>query len=52
MSAQERLQRAIEATMAAGYQLNSEAFEFLIQNADTMDPEAVINMALLQLWRR
>ena len=49
MSTQERLQRAIEATMAAGYQLNSEAFEFLIQNADTMDPEAVINTALLQL---
>ena len=46
MSAQERLQRAIEATMAAGYQLNSEAFEFLIQNAETNDPVAVMNLAL------
>lgn len=46
MSAQERLQRAIEATMAAGYQLNSEAFEFLIQNAQTNDPVAVMNLAL------
>ena len=38
MSAQEKLQRAIQATMEAGYQLNSEAFEFLIQNAQTNDP--------------
>ena len=33
MSAEEKLQKAIEATIAAGYQLNSEAFEFLIQNS-------------------
>jgi DNA polymerase II small subunit len=49
MSEQEKLQKAIEAAIVAGYQLNSEAFEFLTQNADTMDPEAVMNMAIIQL---
>jgi len=46
LSTEEKLQRAIEATMAAGYQLNSEAFEFLIQNAQTNDPVSVMNLAL------
>jgi DNA polymerase II small subunit len=46
MSAQEKLQRAIQAIMAAGYQLNSEAFEFLIQNAETNDPITITNLAL------
>ena len=46
MSAQEKLQRAIQATIAAGYQLNSEAFEFLIQNAETNDPVTTMNLAL------
>ncbi len=46
MSAQEKLQRAIQAIMAAGYQLNSEAFEFLIQNAETNDPIIITNLAL------
>ncbi len=32
--------------MAAGYQLNSEAFEFLIQNAETNDPVNIMNLAL------
>jgi DNA polymerase II small subunit len=49
MSRQEKLQKAIEAAIIAGYQLNSEAFEFLTQNVDTMDPEAVMNLALMQL---
>jgi DNA polymerase II small subunit len=49
VSGQEKLQRAIEAAIIAGYQLNSEAFEFLTENAQTMDPEAVMNMALIQL---
>lgn len=46
MSSQEKLKAAIEATITAGYQLNSEAFEFLIQNAETSDPLAVMNLAL------
>src|SRR5674476_1137934 len=46
MSDQDRLQRAIQATMEAGYQLNSEAFEFLIQNSQTNDPINIMNLAL------
>ncbi len=46
MNAQEKLQLAIQATMEAGYQLNSEAFEFLIQNASTNDPVNIMNLAL------
>ncbi|MCW3983720.1 MAG: DNA-directed DNA polymerase II small subunit [Candidatus Bathyarchaeota archaeon] len=46
MSAEEKLQQAIEATIAAGYQLSSEAFEYLIQNAQTSDPVTVMNLAL------
>lgn len=46
MSAQEKLQQAIEATIAAGYQLNSEAFEFLSQNAKHNDPTAIMTLAL------
>jgi DNA polymerase II small subunit len=49
MSTQEKLQQAIEATIAAGFQLNSEAFEYLIQNAETNDPVAVMNLALKQM---
>ncbi len=49
MSAQEKLQKAIEATMAAGYQLNSEAFEFLSQNSDTSNPIEIMNSALQKL---
>ena len=45
----EKLQKAIEATMAAGYQLNSEAFEFLSQNSGTTDPLEIMNMALQRL---
>ena len=46
MSAQERLQKAIETIISSGYQLNSEAFEVLIQNAERTDPVAVICLAL------
>jgi hypothetical protein len=49
MSTQEKLQKAIEATIAAGYQLNSEAFEFLSQNSDITDPVDIMNSALQKL---
>lgn len=49
MSAREKLQRAIEATITAGYQLNSEAFEFLSQNCETNDPLNIMNLALQRL---
>ena len=49
MSGKEKLQKAIEATITAGYQLNSEAFEFLSQNAETNDPVELMNLALEKL---
>ena len=49
MSEKEKLQKAIEATIIAGYQLNSEAFEFLSQNSDITDPVGIINLALQKL---
>ena len=49
MSEQEKLQEAIQATIAAGYQLDSEAFQFLSQNADTTDPVNLMNLALQRL---
>ena len=49
MSEKEKLQKAIEATIAAGYQLNSEAFEFLSQNSGTTDPVDIINLALQRI---
>ncbi|MEM3880791.1 MAG: DNA-directed DNA polymerase II small subunit [Candidatus Bathyarchaeia archaeon] len=49
MSQQEKLQRAVEATIAAGYQLSSEAFEFLHQASALNDPTALISKALQTL---
>ena len=49
MSDQEKLQQALEATIAAGYQLNSEAFEFLSQNANTTNPLVIMNLAFQRL---
>jgi DNA polymerase II small subunit len=49
MSGQDKLQKAIQATIAAGYQLDSEAFEFLCQNADSADPVNVMDLALQRL---
>ena len=49
MSAEEKLQKAIETTIAAGYQLNSEAFEFLSQNSYLNDPVEIMNSALQKL---
>jgi DNA polymerase II small subunit len=46
MSAEEKLQKAIETTIMAGYQLNSEAFEFLSQKAQTNDPVLIMDLAL------
>ena len=47
MSDKEKLQKAVENTIAAGYQLDSEAFEFLSSVAATQDPTALITKALL-----
>ena len=49
MSAQEKLQQAIEAIITAGYQLNSEAFDFLSAIAATDDPTTIMNKALQRI---
>lgn len=46
MSEIERLQKAVEATVSAGYQLSKEAFEFLSVIAATEDPTVIMNNAL------
>ena len=49
MSEREKLQKAIETVITAGYQLNSDAFEFLSIIASTDDPAVIINKAIHQL---
>ncbi|MCW4046255.1 MAG: DNA-directed DNA polymerase II small subunit [Candidatus Bathyarchaeota archaeon] len=49
MDEQERLQKAVETTIAAGYQLNREAFELLRSAAAISDPNAIINNALQRI---
>lgn len=49
MSETGRLQRAVEITMAAGYQIDREAFDFLNALSATDDPEAVMNRALQKI---
>jgi len=44
-----KLQKAVEATIAAGYQLNSEAFAYLTSIAQTEDPTELVNRALTQI---
>jgi len=46
MVEKEKLQKAIEATIAAGYQLSSEAFEFLCSGLTTEDPQSLMHRAL------
>jgi DNA polymerase II small subunit len=49
MNEREKLQKAVETTIAAGYQLNSDAFEFLYKAAATDDPTALMNKALQRI---
>jgi len=49
MSERERLQKAIETTIAAGYQLDSGAFEFLSIVAATDDPMVIMHKALQRI---
>lgn len=49
MSETEKLQRAVELTIAAGYQLNKEAFEFLSIVAATEDPTEIMSKAIEQI---
>jgi DNA polymerase II small subunit len=49
MSEREKLQKAIETAITAGYQLNRDAFEFLSIIATTDDPTAIISKALQRI---
>ena len=49
MSENRRLQKAVETTMAAGYQIDREAFEFLSAVSAIDDPNDLINRALLKI---
>ena len=49
MSEPGRLQKAVETTIAAGYQIDKEAFEFLSTISATDDPTAVISKALQKM---
>jgi DNA polymerase II small subunit len=49
MSEPGRLQKAVETTIAAGYQIDREAFEFLSAISATDDPTAVISRALQKM---
>jgi DNA polymerase II small subunit len=49
MSEVEKLQKAVEVTIAAGYQLNKEAFEFLSIVSATEDPTEIISKAIKRI---
>ncbi len=49
MTETDKLQKAVETTIQAGYQLNSEAFAYLTQIAQTEDPTEIVNRALTQI---
>jgi DNA polymerase II small subunit len=49
MSEVGKLQKAVELTIAAGYQLNKEAFEFLSTLAITQDPTEIMGKAIHEI---
>ncbi|MGB9778303.1 MAG: DNA-directed DNA polymerase II small subunit [Candidatus Bathyarchaeales archaeon] len=49
MSRNEKLHKAVELTIEAGYQLDKEAFEFLSSLAATEDPTEIINKAIQKI---
>jgi DNA polymerase II small subunit len=49
MSETEKLQKAVEVTIAAGYQIDKEAFEFLSTLASTRDPTEIVNKAIHEI---
>ena len=51
MSEAQKLQKAVEQTIAAGYQLNKEAFEFLNLIATTEDPAELVSKAIRQIGK-
>ena len=49
MSETEKLQKAVEFTIEAGYQLNKEAFEFLSLVSATEDPTQLMSKAIQKI---
>lgn len=49
MSEKDKLQKAVETTIAAGYQLDKEAFDFLSAVAMTDDPTVIMYRALQKI---
>ncbi len=49
MTGTEKLQKAVELTIAAGYHLNKDAFDFLSSMADADDPAQIMNKVIQQL---
>jgi DNA polymerase II small subunit len=49
MSELEKLQKAVELTISAGYQLDKDAFEFLSMIATTEDPTVLVTNAIRQM---
>jgi hypothetical protein len=49
MNTSDKLQRAVELTITAGYQLNKEAFEFLNEISMTEDPVEIVSKALAKI---
>lgn len=51
MNYAEKLHKAVEMTLTAGYQLDKDAFEFLNVIASTEDPTEIMNKALQRLGK-
>lgn len=49
MSEPEKLQKAVELTISAGYQLNKDAFDFLSMVSSTEDPAVIVLRAIKQM---
>lgn len=49
MKLPEKLQKAVELTITAGYQLNKEAFEFLNKLSENKDPVEIVSQALAKI---
>ncbi|MCL1965744.1 MAG: DNA-directed DNA polymerase II small subunit [Candidatus Bathyarchaeota archaeon] len=49
MSENERMQKAIEATITTGYQLSTDAFNYLLQCSKKTDPLTIMSMVLHEM---
>jgi hypothetical protein len=49
MSEKERLQKAIETTLTTGYQLSTDAFDYLCHCSKETDPLTIMNMVLHEI---